>query len=53
MKELGYKQCNGKHTLFFKIASREMITILIVYVDDIIISGNNLEEIRNLEVPLN
>ena len=52
MKELGYKQCNGEHTLFFKIAPREMITILIVYVDDIIISGNNLEEIGNLEVHL-
>ena len=29
-----------------------MITILIVYVDDIITSGNNLEEIWNLEVHL-
>ena len=52
MKELGYKQCNGEHTLFFKIAPGGLTTILIVYVDDIIISGNNLEEIRNLEVHL-
>ena len=50
MKELGYKPCNGEHILFFKIVPRGMITILIVYVDDIIISGNNLEEIRNIEV---
>ena len=53
MKELGYKQCNGEHTLFFKTAPQKKITILIVYVDDIIISGNNLEEIRNLEIHLN
>ena len=52
MKELGYKQCNGEHTFFFKTAPQKMITILIVYVDDIIISGNNLEEIRNLEIHL-
>ena len=53
IKELGYKQCNGEHTLFFKTAPQKKITILIVYVDDIIISGNNLEEIRNLEIHLN
>ena len=52
MKDLGYKQCNGEHTLFFKIAQGGLTTILIVYVDDIIISRNNLEEIRNLEVHL-
>ena len=52
MKELGYKQCNGEHTLFFKTAPQKRITILIVYVDDIIISGNNLEEIWNLEIHL-
>ena len=42
MKDLVYKQCNGEHTLFFKIALGGLTTILIVYVDDIIISGNNL-----------
>ena len=52
MKDLRYKQCNGEHTLFFKIALGGLTTILIVYVDDIIISGNNLIEIRNLEVHL-
>ena len=49
MKTLGYHQCNGEHTLFFKGAQRGLITILIVYVDDIIITGNNLKEIKGLE----
>ena len=52
MKTLGYRQCNGEHTLFYKHASRGLVTILIVYVDDIIITGNNLEELRNLETQL-
>ena len=52
MKTLGYHQCNGEHTLFFKGAQHGLITILIVYVDDIIITGNNLEEVKGLEEQL-
>jgi hypothetical protein len=39
-----YKQCSGDHTLFYKHFGR-CITILAVYVDDIMISGDNEEEI--------
>ena len=49
MKLLGYQQSNGEHTLFFKHTSPNLLTILIVYVDDILITGNNLEEIKCLE----
>ena len=49
MKVLCYQQCNGEHTLFFKHTSPNLLTILIVYVDDIFITGNNLEEIKCLE----
>ena len=45
----GFHQCNGEHTLFLKGAQHGLITILIVYVDDLIITGNNLEEIKELE----
>ena len=41
MKILGYKQCNGDCTLFYQHFSAGGVTILIVYVDDIIITGNN------------
>ena len=49
MKTLGYKQCNGEHTLFFKRSSQVLLTLLIVYVDDIIITGNDSTEIQSLE----
>ena len=49
MKTLGYRQCNGEHTLFLKGAQHGFMPILIVYVDDIIITGNNLKEIKELE----
>ena len=49
MKTLNYKQSNGEHTLFFKRSSENLLTLLIVYVDDIIITGNDLTEIQGLE----
>ena len=52
MKTLGYKQCNGEHTLFFKRSSPALLTLLIVYVDDIIITSNDSTEIQGLEEQL-
>ena len=49
MRILGYKQCNGDHTLFFKHFETGGDTILIVYVDDIIITGSNTKEAARLE----
>ena len=41
MKNMGYKQSQGDHTLFIKHSdSREVITLL-VYVDNIIMTGND------------
>ena len=37
MKMLGYRQCNGDHTLFFQHFQTGGVSILIVYIDDIII----------------
>ena len=45
----GYSQSEGDHTLFFKRGQDSKIAILIVYVDDIIVTGNDPEEIRNLK----
>ena len=48
MKNYGYKQCNSDHTLFPK--HREgMATALIIYIDDMIIIGNDDEEIAKLQ----
>ena len=49
MKILNYKQCNGEHTLFFKRSSEYLLTLLILHVDDIIITGNDFTEIQGLE----
>ncbi|KAJ9547057.1 hypothetical protein OSB04_019600 [Centaurea solstitialis] len=40
----GYKQSRGDHTLFIKHSASGEVTILIVYVDDIIVTGNDKAE---------
>jgi hypothetical protein len=45
---LGFQQSNADHTLFFK-HHQDKIAILVVYVDDIVVTGNDDEEIRNLK----
>jgi Reverse transcriptase (RNA-dependent DNA polymerase) len=46
-----FKVSNVDHSLFFKIDKNYTIIIL-VYVDDIIVTGNNLEEIRKIKTQL-
>ena len=48
----GYSQSEGDHILFFKRGRESKISILIVYVDDIIVTGNDTEEIGNLKCHL-
>nr|ABG22578.1 retrotransposon protein, putative, unclassified [Oryza sativa Japonica Group] len=45
---MGYSQCNGDHMVFYKHRGAH-ITILAVYVDDIVIMGDDVEEIRCLK----
>ena len=49
MKKFGYEKINYDHTLFFK---KGQITCLIIYVDDMVITGNNEEKISNLKKKL-
>ena len=44
MKEFGYKQSQGDHTLFIKHSAVGGVTTLLVYVDDIIVTGNDERE---------
>jgi len=48
MKQFGYMQSNRDHTLFFKHSDEGKSTIVLVYVDDIIATGSDLEELRQL-----
>jgi hypothetical protein len=45
---MGYKQCNGDHTVFYRHFGRR-ITILAVYVDDIFITWDDEPEIARLK----
>ena len=47
MKRYGYKQSNSDHTLFIK-KRENLITCLIIYIDDMVITGSDLEEISRL-----
>ena len=51
MVGMGYQQINADHTMFFR-QHKDHTTLLVVYVDDIIITGNNEGEIAQLKVQL-
>jgi hypothetical protein len=44
----GYKQASSDHSLFLKSTSSSF-TILLVYVDDVILAGNSLEEFKSIK----
>ena len=48
MRAFGYHQSNSYHTLFLK-KQHSKITTLIVYVDDMIVTGNDPEERKALQ----
>ncbi|WVZ25126.1 hypothetical protein V8G54_003670 [Vigna mungo] len=48
MKAFGYRASNSDHTLFFK-RGKGKITALIIYVDDMIVTGNDQDEISSLQ----
>ena len=47
MQKYGYRQSNSDHTLFLK-QQGDSITCLLIYVDDMIITGNDSVEIKKL-----
>jgi reverse transcriptase-like protein len=51
MRRFRYHQSNSDHTLFLKRRGT-LITCLIIYVDDMIITGSDKEEIQNLKEKL-
>lgn len=48
MQSVGYKQSQGDHTLFVKHSKSGLVSILLVYVDDIIITGDDEKEKQGL-----
>ena len=51
MKKYGYTQSNADHTLFLKRQDGK-ITILIIYVDDMIVTSNDNDEMTKLKTCL-
>lgn len=49
MIKLGYRQSQGDHTLFIRHSKTGKVTALLVYVDDIIVTCDDSEEIHNLK----
>ena len=49
VKGFGYSQGQTDHTLFVKHSEIGKMAVLIVYVDDIIITGNHIEEINSMK----
>lgn len=49
MQRFNYKQSQADYTLFTKHSTQGKISALIVYVDDIVVTGNDDEKIRNLK----
>ena len=52
VKKFGYLQGQSDHTLFVKHSSKGKVAILIVYVDDIILTGDHVEELKSLKIVL-
>lgn len=48
MRKIGYKQSDADHTLFVK-SYGDKVTALIVYVDDMVVTGNDPDEINTLQ----
>ena len=51
MKGFGYRQSNSDHTIFLRNSGNQ-ITCLVIYVDDMVITGNNVKEIDQLRSKL-
>jgi hypothetical protein len=49
MQRFGYNQSQVDHTLFIKHSIQGKVIVLIVYVDDIVLTNNDNEEIQRLK----
>ena len=45
----GYKPSQSNHMMFVKISTMKKIVVLIVYVDDIILTGDDMVEIEEIK----
>ena len=53
IKLQGYIQCQADHTMFYKHSREGKIVVLIVYADDIILTGDDSLELEEIEESFN
>ena len=53
MLSQGYKHSDTNHCLYMKKAKDNNLLILILYVDDMLLAGTNIDEIATLKSKLN
>ena len=53
MLSQGYKHSDSNHCLYTKKAKNNILLILILYVDDMLLAGTNIDEIATLKSKLN
>ena len=49
MHEHGYNRCHLDHFVYFKRLNDENYIILCLYVDDMLVDGNNMDHIKGLK----
>ena len=49
MHENGYSRCHSDHCVYFKRLDDDSYIILILYVDDMLIAGSNMDHIKGLK----
>lgn len=52
LKNCGYSQSLADHTMFYEPNKEGRVAILIVYVDDIVLTGDDIEELERLKKEL-
>ncbi|WKA11488.1 hypothetical protein VitviT2T_028982 [Vitis vinifera] len=52
IKHYGYTQSQADHTMFYKHSNEGKVAILIVYVDDIVLTGDDYNELEKLKKKL-
>jgi hypothetical protein len=52
MTEQGYSRCHSDHCVYFKKLENGSFIILLLYVDDMLVAGSNMQDINVLKKKL-